>query len=111
MGSSTATWASTSPRRAACARRIAGRARSSAGWRRLRVLRDEERWVFEIADDGPGFDWRRFLDFDPERAFAPNGRGIALSRQLSFSSLTYIPPGNVVIVTVPRVRAGGGAAR
>ena len=78
---------------------------------RLRVLRDEERWVFEIADDGPGFDWRRFLDFDPERAFAPNGRGIALSRQLSFSSLTYIPPGNVVIVTVPRVRAGGGAAR
>lgn len=71
---------------------------------RLRVLRDEDRWVFEISDDGPGFDWRRFLDFDRERAFAPNGRGIALSRQLSFSSLTYIPPGNVVIVTVPRVR-------
>jgi CheY-like chemotaxis protein/anti-sigma regulatory factor (Ser/Thr protein kinase) len=71
---------------------------------RLRILRDEDRWVFEISDDGPGFDWRRFLDFDPERAFAPNGRGIALSRQLSFSSLTYIPPGNVVIVTVPRVR-------
>ena len=44
------------------------------------------------------------------RAFAPIGRGIALSRQLSFSSLTYIPPGNVVIVTVPRVRASGGAA-
>ena len=51
---------------------------------------------------GCGFDWRRFLDFDPERAFAPNGRGIALSRQLSFSSLTYIPPGNRVVVTVPR---------
>ena len=31
-----------------------------------------------------------------------NGRGIALSRQLSFSSLTYIPPGNRVVVTVPR---------
>ncbi len=71
----------------------------------LRVCRQPERWLFEIRDDGPGFDWRRFLDFDPERAFAPNGRGIALSRQLSFSSLTYIPPGNLVLVTVPRGQA------
>jgi CheY-like chemotaxis protein len=69
---------------------------------RLRVWGDETRWVFEIRDDGPGFDWRRFLDFDPERAFAPNGRGIALSRQLSFASLTYLPPGNQVVVTVPK---------
>ncbi len=73
---------------------------------RLRVHRDATRWIFEIRDDGPGFDWRRFLDFDPERAFAPNGRGIALSRQLSFSSLTYIPPGNTVVVTVPLREAG-----
>lgn len=69
---------------------------------RLRVRGETTRWVFEISDEGEGFDWRRFLDFDPERAFAPNGRGIALSRQLSFSSLTYIPPGNRVVVTVPR---------
>ena len=69
---------------------------------RLRVWGDDSRWVFEIRDDGPGFDWRRFLDFDPERAFAPNGRGIALSRQLSFTSLTYLPPGNQVVVTVPK---------
>lgn len=69
---------------------------------RLKVWGDDSRWVFEIRDDGPGFDWRRFLDFDPERAFAPNGRGIALSRQLSFTSLTYLPPGNQVVVTVPK---------
>ena len=69
---------------------------------RFRVRGEIQRWVFEITDDGEGFDWRRFLDFDPERAFAPNGRGIALSRQLSFSTLTYIPPGNKVVVTVPR---------
>lgn len=72
---------------------------------RLRVWGDDSRWVFEIRDDGPGFDWRRFLDFDPERAFAPNGRGIALSRQLSFTSLTYLPPGNQVVVTVPKAEA------
>ena len=64
----------------------------------LAFERGEGAWL--IATDG-----RRFLDFDPERAFAPNGRGIALSRQLSFSSLTYIPPGNRVVVTVPRERA------
>ncbi|MBN8283616.1 response regulator [Zoogloea sp.] len=69
---------------------------------RLRVRGDDSRWIFEIHDDGPGFDWRRFLDFDPERAFAPNGRGIALSRQLSFASLTYLPPGNQVVVTVAK---------
>jgi CheY-like chemotaxis protein/anti-sigma regulatory factor (Ser/Thr protein kinase) len=69
---------------------------------RLRVRSDESRWVFEIRDDGEGFDWRKFLDFDPERAFAPNGRGIALSRQLAFASLTYLPPGNQVVVTVAK---------
>ncbi len=69
---------------------------------RLRIRQEEARWVFEISDDGPGFDWRRFLDFDPERAFAPNGRGIAMSRQISFSSMTYLPPGNQVIVTLER---------
>ncbi|MBS0348347.1 MAG: response regulator [Proteobacteria bacterium] len=71
---------------------------------RLRVRCDDSRWVFEIRDDGEGFDWRQFLDFDPERAFAPNGRGIALSRQLAFASLTYLPPGNQVVVTVPKVQ-------
>lgn len=69
---------------------------------RLRVRSDDSRWVFEIRDDGEGFDWRKFLDFDPERAFAPNGRGIALSRQLAFASLTYLPPGNQVVVTVAK---------
>jgi len=69
---------------------------------RLRVRGDDSRWAFELHDDGPGFDWRGFLDFDPERAFAPNGRGIALSRQMSFASLTYLPPGNQVVVTVAK---------
>jgi len=43
--------------------------------------------VFTIRDQGKGFDWRRYLDFDPERVFDPNGRGIARSRIMSFNSL------------------------
>jgi len=56
---------------------------------------------FEVRDQGPGFDWRKFMSFDPERAFDPNGRGIALAQQLAFSNLTYEEPGNVVVAEVP----------
>lgn len=61
---------------------------------------------FTISDEGAGFDWQRYLEFDPERAFDPNGRGIAMARQTSFSSLEYQGCGNVVVVTIRR--PGGG---
>jgi CheY-like chemotaxis protein len=55
---------------------------------------------FTIRDEGAGFDWRDYLDFAPERAFDPNGRGIAMARQACFSSLDYLESGNVVVVRV-----------
>jgi DNA-binding response OmpR family regulator len=56
--------------------------------------------VFTIRDQGKGFDWRRYLDFDPERVFDPNGRGIAMARIMSFNSLEYQGNGNIVVATV-----------
>lgn len=56
--------------------------------------------TLHVRDDGPGFDWRAYLDFDPRRAFEPNGRGIALARQLCFPDLEYIGSGNEVRITV-----------
>lgn len=53
-----------------------------------------------ICDEGLGFDWKTYLDFDPERAFDPNGRGIALARMTSFDSLEYEGCGNTVVVTI-----------
>lgn len=53
-----------------------------------------------ICDEGPGFDWKRYLDFDPDRAFDPNGRGIALARMTGFDSLEYEGCGNSVVVTI-----------
>jgi CheY-like chemotaxis protein len=53
-----------------------------------------------ITDQGAGFEWQRFLDFDPERAYDPNGRGIAMAKMLSFSAIEYQGKGNVVIATV-----------
>lgn len=66
----------------------------------IRLARELESIVFTITDQGNGFDWNTFLSFDPERAFDPNGRGIAMARMMSFSSLEYQGCGNVVVARV-----------
>ncbi|MBT0960918.1 response regulator [Denitromonas iodatirespirans] len=74
---------------------------------RLTVSSDAQAWVFCIEDEGNGFDWKEFLELAPERAFAPNGRGIALARQLAFDTLEYQGCGNSVRATVrKRTKAG-----
>ena len=40
------------------------------------------------------------MDFDPDRAFDPHGRGIAVARLSSFDDLEYIGDGNEVVATV-----------
>lgn len=69
----------------------------------IRLERTVESVVFTIADQGHGFEWSKFLAFDPDRAFDPNGRGIAMARMMSFSSLEYQGCGNVVVATVSNV--------
>jgi CheY-like chemotaxis protein len=67
---------------------------------RVRADRAEGEIRFTITDQGKGFDWRKFLDFDPGRAFDPNGRGIALARKLAFLRVEFQGAGNVVVATV-----------
>ncbi len=66
----------------------------------VRWERQGARIVFTITDQGDGFDWTKYLEFDPDRAFDPNGRGIAMARMMSFSSLEYQGRGNVVVASV-----------
>lgn len=73
--------------------------------------RDGDGIVLRVADQGAGFDWQNFLDFDPERAFAPNGRGIALARRLSFSSIRYEGCGNIAVATLNRASPAFDANR
>jgi DNA-binding response OmpR family regulator len=54
-----------------------------------------------VKDEGIGFDWRPFLELDPQRAFEPNGRGIALARRLGFGDMEYLGSGNEVRVVFP----------
>lgn len=65
-----------------------------------------------IEDEGAGFEWQRFLELSPERAFAPNGRGIAITRMMAFKSMEYLGRGNVVEVRFPaaQARSEAGAA-
>jgi anti-sigma regulatory factor (Ser/Thr protein kinase) len=55
---------------------------------------------FIIRDEGCGFDWKRFIDIDPGRAFDNHGRGIVIARTLSFDSLEYRGCGNEVVAQV-----------
>ena len=67
---------------------------------RVNFAREAERIVLRVADEGGGFDWQNYLEMNPERAFDPNGRGIALARLLSFSSIRYEGTGNVALATI-----------
>jgi anti-sigma regulatory factor (Ser/Thr protein kinase) len=58
----------------------------------------------EIRDEGDGFDWRPYVDFDVDRAFDNHGRGIAMAKALSFDSLQYCGNGNTVVATIRPIR-------
>jgi len=62
--------------------------------------RDHEAIRFTIRDQGTGFDWRSFLQVDPQRAFDTHGRGIAMAAHLSFNHIEYRGRGNEVIGTI-----------
>jgi anti-sigma regulatory factor (Ser/Thr protein kinase) len=53
-----------------------------------------------ITDQGKGFDWQAYVEFSPERVFDLHGRGIAMSKAISFDSIEYVGSGNSVITTV-----------
>lgn len=49
-----------------------------------------------IADEGEGFNWHRYMEYDPARVTDPNGRGIYIALKTSFDSMQYNEAGNEV---------------
>jgi CheY-like chemotaxis protein len=49
-----------------------------------------------IEDQGTGFDWKSFFGLDPARALDAHGRGIVMSRMVSFDEVNYVETGNRV---------------
>jgi YesN/AraC family two-component response regulator len=64
----------------------------------VKVSRQDNRLMFDIIDQGEGFDWRALPDpTDPPNLLSIHGRGVLLAR-LSVDSLRYNEKGNQVTI-------------
>ena len=63
---------------------------------RLEFERTNTEIIITIIDQGAGFSPQKYIEIDPNRITDPNGRGIALSKQISFDTLVYSNKGNSV---------------
>lgn len=52
----------------------------------------------QVEDQGPGFEYASYLDFNEDRAFDTHGRGIAMAR--AYLGLEFQGKGNRVLVTI-----------
>ena len=68
----------------------------------IEVLNEPEYVEYTISDQGQGFDWSEFMEFDTTRVMDNHGRGIAVANKLYFSKLKYLGNGNKVTVIVDK---------
>lgn len=54
-----------------------------------------------IKDEGKGFNWEDYFNFDPARMTDPNGRGIAMANIMNPGAIEYWGRGNVVVFKMP----------
>lgn len=62
----------------------------------VRFYRDGARLIFNVTDQGNGFDWKPYLEMSMDRIMHNHGRGIAMSRSIAFTHLAYSGSGNCV---------------
>lgn len=56
--------------------------------------------TLNIINEGAGFNWENYLEISPGRATDNHGRGIAMSRLMSFDHLEYRAPSNEVVCKI-----------
>ncbi|CAK0766014.1 Response regulator receiver protein [Gammaproteobacteria bacterium] len=66
----------------------------------VRFQRKDNQIQFLIKDEGAGFDWPSYVEFDPRHVFDSHGRGIALAKKIGFDFLEYHGTGNEVLAVV-----------
>ena len=66
------------------------------------VLNSADDVKYTITDQGKGFNWAEFMEFDTDRVMDNHGRGIAMANKLYFSKLEYQGKGNIVTVIVEK---------
>jgi sigma-B regulation protein RsbU (phosphoserine phosphatase) len=68
-------------------------------WVGMKLKRYENALTIEVEDQGPGFEYQKYLQMDESRVFDNHGRGIAITNE--YLGLNYIGKGNKVVVTIP----------
>ncbi|WP_167730350.1 ATP-binding protein [Terasakiella sp. SH-1] len=53
-----------------------------------------------ITDQGNGFEWKNFVNSNPDQFTSKHGRGIAIAIAMGFNKLTYNEKGNQVTATI-----------
>ncbi len=88
-------------------RRMLAEVNERLSWPRFRdrvaivvLERDAQSLTLIVEDQGPGFDWKPYLELAPDRAFHTHGRGIAMAKALSFDEIVYEGRGNRVTAKV-----------
>lgn len=71
----------------------------------VKLNKNDQEIEVRIVDEGPGFNWKKYLEIDPARALDTHGRGIAQANKISFDHLEYNEKGNEVLA---RSRFGSG---
>lgn len=61
----------------------------------VELERDQNSIAVTIRDQGNGFNWKNYLNFKPEQATSPNGRGIYIASKM-FSTLEFLDEGRAV---------------
>ncbi len=62
----------------------------------IHFKRKKDHIEITISDDGKGFDWQSYMDFDMQRLLDSHGRGIAIANNISFDHLEFNASGNEV---------------
>ncbi len=62
-------------------------------------VKEGNKYVIKISDQGSGFFWQKYMNADPSRALENHGRGIARANMI-FSKLEYNKEGNQVFATI-----------
>ncbi len=62
--------------------------------------KEQKAYYLQITDQGNGFNWKTFLQFDPSRASHNHGRGVAMANMLAFDQLRYNEKGNQVVAVM-----------
>ena len=65
----------------------------------VRMKKHENNIEIVVEDQGPGFDFERWVKFDESRVFDNHGRGIAIA--MASLNIQFLGPGNKVLVTIP----------